>query len=230
MTYTSIASTLILTLLLAPVPVVASAQSLTGRVISVGDGDTLRVASGGKTLTVRLSCVDAPETAQAPFGKAAADRLRQLLPPGQQVNLRVADMDRYGRSVAKVYKNNLSINLALVQEGQAVVYREYLSACPELKERLLKAEANAKSRRLGFWSQANPILPADFRRGKRLTSTSKPSSTGARDRSSSPPARNYNCSDFSTQAESQRVLDSTPGEDPHNLDRDGDRIACESLR
>jgi len=211
------------------IPFSAQAQSLTGHVVSVGDGDTLRVSAGGKTLTVRLSCVDAPETAQAPFGKAAADRLKQLLPPGQQITLRVADIDRYGRSVAKVYKNNLSINLALVQEGQAVVYREYLSACPELKERLLKAEANAKSRRLGFWSQANPILPADFRHGKRLTSTPKPSSTGARARSSSPPARNYNCSDFSTQAESQRVLDSTPEEDPHNLDRDGDLIACESL-
>ena len=185
MTYTSIASTLILILLSASVPVVAIpkrqasygsgiAQTLTGRVVSVGDGDTLRVATGGKTVTVRLACVDAPETAQAPFGKAATDRLRQLLPPGQQVTLRVADTDRYGRSVAKVYKGELSINLTLVQEGQAVVYREYLNACPELRERLLKAEANAKSRRLGFWNQASPILPADFRRGQRAVSTPNP--------------------------------------------------------
>lgn len=169
------------------------------------------------------------ETAQASFGKAAADRLRQLLPPGQQVSLRVADTDRYGRSVAKVYKGDLSINLALVQEGQAAVYREYLSACPELRERLLKAEANAKSRRIGFWNQASPILPADFRRGKRVTSTPKPDPTGVRDRSRRSPARDYNCSDFGTQAEAQRILDSMPGEDPHKLDRDGDRIACESL-
>lgn len=213
----------------ASLPSVAIAQTLTSRVVSVGDGDILRVATGGKTLTVRLACVDADEIAQAPFGKAAAERLRQLLPPGQQVTLRVADIDRYGRSVAKVYKGNLSINLALVQEGQAIVYREYLSACPELKEKLLKAEANAKSRKIGFWNQANPILPADFRRGKRAASTSKPAVTGVRDRSSSPPTRNYNCSDFSTQAEAQRVLNSTPGEDPHMLDGDGDRVACESL-
>ncbi len=105
---------------------------------SVGDGDTLRVATGGKTITVRLACVDAAETAQVPFGKAATERLRQLLPPGQQVNLRVADTDRYGRSVAKAYKGDLSINLALVQEGQAVVYRQYLSACPELKGAICK--------------------------------------------------------------------------------------------
>lgn len=165
MTNISTYTTSILSLLLASVPVAALAQTLTGRVVSVGDGDTLRVVAGGKNVTVRLACIDSPENSQIPFGKAATDRLRQLLPPGQQVDLRVADTDRYGRSVAKVYKGNLSINLALVQEGQAVVYREYLSACPELRERLLKAEANAKSRRIGFWNQANPILPADFRRG-----------------------------------------------------------------
>lgn len=124
MTSRSIASISILTLLLTSTPVVAIpkgqaseagiAQTLTGHVLSVGDGDTLRVATDGKTITVRLACVDSPETSQAPFGKAATERLRQLLPPGQQVTLRVADTDRYGRSVAKVYKGDLSINLALV--------------------------------------------------------------------------------------------------------------------
>ncbi|MBW4640614.1 MAG: thermonuclease family protein [Gloeocapsa sp. UFS-A4-WI-NPMV-4B04] len=226
---TSICATLIFTLLSALTPVVAIAQTLTGRVVSVGDGDTLRVATGGRTVTVRLACIDAAETTQAPFGKAATDRLRQLLPLGQQVTLRVADTDRYGRSVAKVYKGDLSINLVLVQEGQAVVYRDYLSACPELRERLLKAEASAKSRRIGFWSQATPVLPADFRRGKRAVNTPKPAGTRARSQTNSSPARDYNCSDFRTQAEAQRVLDSTPGEDPHKLDRDSDRIACESL-
>ena len=37
-----------------------------------------------------------------------------------------------------------------------------------------------------------------------------------------------NCSDFSTQAEAQQVLDGFPG-DPYRLDRDKDGIACESL-
>lgn len=226
---TSIDRALILTLLLTSTPVVATAQTLTGRVVSVGDGDTLRVAAGGKNVTVRLACVDSPENSQIPFGKAATDRLRQLLPPGQQVTLRVADTDRYGRSVTKVYKGDLSINLTLVQEGQAVVYREYLNACPELRERLLNAEASAKSRKLGFWSQPNPVLPADFRRGKRATSIPKPARTGVRAPNNNPPARDYNCSDFKTQAEAQRILEATLGEDPHKLDRDGDRIACESL-
>lgn len=79
MTYTSIASISILTLLLTSTPVVAIAQTLTGRVVSVGDGDTLRVAMGGKTITVRLACIDSAETAQAPFGMAAKERLTHIL-------------------------------------------------------------------------------------------------------------------------------------------------------
>lgn len=41
----------------------------------------------------------------------------------------------------------------------------------------------------------------------------------------------YDCSDFSTQAEAQRFFEAEggPREDYHNLDRDGDGVACESL-
>lgn len=37
-----------------------------------------------------------------------------------------------------------------------------------------------------------------------------------------------NCSDFLTQAEAQAVLDAFAG-DPHNLDKNKDGVACESL-
>ena len=43
------------------------------KVLSIGDGDTIRVSSPsgtGKT-TVRLACIDAPETSQAPYGNDA---------------------------------------------------------------------------------------------------------------------------------------------------------------
>ena len=39
------------------------AQNELPQVLSVGDGDTLRVKQGGKTITVRLGCIDAPESA-----------------------------------------------------------------------------------------------------------------------------------------------------------------------
>ncbi len=92
--------------------------------------------------------------------------------------------------------------------------------------RLLKAEASAKARKLGCWNQANPVLPEDFRRGKRSSSAStKPARSGPAKPGT---ARDYNCSDFRTQAEAQRVLNSRPG-DPDKLDSDADGVACESL-
>jgi micrococcal nuclease len=214
-----------------------AAQAITGTIVSVGDGDTIRVRTADKILTVRLSCLDAPEMSQRPYGQASANRLKQILPVGQAVTLQVVDTDRYGRTVAKVFTGSTSVNLALVQEGQAVVYRQYLSGCPELRDHLLKAEVSAKSRRLGFWAQANPVMPWDFRRShssqSNATSQSqKPKSNGLPLRSpvSRPaPSRDYNCSDFKTQAEAQQMFNAYPG-DPFQLDLDRDRIACESLR
>ena len=57
-------------------------------VLSVGDGDTLRVVDGGKRLTIRLACIDAPETAQRPYGAASPQRLQELAPVGSVVTLR----------------------------------------------------------------------------------------------------------------------------------------------
>ena len=45
-------------------------------VLSIGDGDTLRVDDRGKRLTIRLACIDAPEMAQGSYG----EQLRALLP------------------------------------------------------------------------------------------------------------------------------------------------------
>lgn len=36
------------------------------RVVSIGDGETIRVQHGTKRLTIRLACIDAPEMAQWP--------------------------------------------------------------------------------------------------------------------------------------------------------------------
>jgi endonuclease YncB( thermonuclease family) len=44
-------------------------------VVSVGDGDTIRVRMNGQLTTVRLACIDAPETAQRPDGLQARRHL-----------------------------------------------------------------------------------------------------------------------------------------------------------
>jgi micrococcal nuclease len=221
----------------ATAQVTESAQ-LVSQVISVGDGDTIRVAERDRILTVRLACIDAPETSQV-WGKAATERLRQLLPPGRSVQIRQIERDRYGRTVAEVFIGNSdSVNLQMVAEGSAVVYRKYLNGCAANKDRYLQAEAIVRQQRLGLWSQRDPQMPWDFRQANKPSNlaqqpTHRPTQTTPQtqpnqQRRDLPVTRDLNCKDFKTQREAQAVLDADPS-DPHRLDRDKDGIACESL-
>ncbi|MFL9457928.1 thermonuclease family protein [Tolypothrix bouteillei VB521301_2] len=83
---------LLLTVAIALSPWAAVAQNLSN-IVSVGDGDTVRISANGKTETIRMACIDAPERAQAPWGAAATQRLRQLLPKGQAVRVREIERD-----------------------------------------------------------------------------------------------------------------------------------------
>lgn len=89
-------------------------RSPSATIISVGDGDTIRVrGADGEATTVRLSCIDAPESSQE-GGQEATQRLKKFLPVGSGITLRPIERDRYGRLVAEVYRNGRSINLAMV--------------------------------------------------------------------------------------------------------------------
>jgi len=134
-------------------------------VVSVGDGDTIRVRMNGKPITVRLACIDAPETAQRPYGQQARNYLQQRLPLGSTVTLAQKTTDRYGRLVAEVF-TGININLAMVEDGQAFVYRQYLGDCNGRE--YLDAEYRASRRRYGVWQVEGGITwPWDFRRQRR---------------------------------------------------------------
>ena len=191
------------------------AQGVKATVLSIGDGDTIRVRQAGKALTVRLACIDAPETAQSPYGQQARTYLQQRLPIGREVSLNIKTTDRYGRSVAEVISET-NINLALVEDGQAFAYRQYLSGC-NAKE-YLDAEYRASRRRYGVWQVEGGITrPWDFRRGRR--SVVIPDGT-------TPGGRRYRCSEISSYAKAQELL-----RQGHSyLDGNGDGEACASLR
>ncbi len=221
---------------------VAESKTLpTATVVSVGDGDTLRIQSQGGPLTIRIACIDAPEANQA-FGPETSLRLRQLLSTGRPVEVRAIERDRYDRTVAEIYSGGQSVGLQLVREGYAVVYTQYLSGCAATANDYRQAEAEARNARRNFWSQPNPTLPWDFRRGGSSSGgpaasppaampTPNPPSAPAVDPKSFPAcvSTNCDCSDFATWEQAQAVLNAFPG-DPHRLDGDSDGIACESLR
>ena len=196
-------------------PAVAGAQGQSATVVSIGDGDTIRVRQAGKAITVRLACIDAPELAQSPWGPQARSYLQQRLPIGSEVTLEVKSTDRYGRSVAEVI-SEININLAMVEDGQAFADRQYLGGC-DAKE-VLDAEYRASRRRYGVWQVPGGITrPWDFRRGRR--SAAIPDGT-------TPGGRRYRCNEIGSYARAQELL-----RQGHTyLDSNGDGEACEALR
>ena len=103
------------------VSLLLTSPSNAAEVVSIGDGDTLAVRESSEKIKVRLACIDAPETLQSPYGKAARQALKDLLPVGSDVTLRSKATDRYGRTVAEVSRNGSNINQSLVASGNAFV-------------------------------------------------------------------------------------------------------------
>jgi endonuclease YncB( thermonuclease family) len=194
------------------------------RVLSVGDGDTIRVStpSGTNKTTVRLACIDAPETSQV-LGIDARQALQAELPIGTEVSLRPKATDRYGRTVAEVLRGNTNINQALVAAGAAFVYWQYIEGCDRETYSRLENEARLKS--LGIWHVPGGIQrPWDYRRGRKSGSGSNNPSSGAKR-----PSQNgvrYRCKQIGSWAKAQELL-----KQGHTyLDGNGDGEACEGLR
>ncbi len=141
------------------------------KVLSVGDGDTLRVTgtTGANKTTVRLACIDAPETSQAPYGNDARRALQGELAIGTEVSLRTKATDRYGRTVAEVLKGTTNINQALVQSGAAFVNWQYIEGCD--LETYLRFENEARLKSLGVWAVPGGIQrPWDYRKNRKAGS------------------------------------------------------------
>lgn len=133
----------------------------TAQVISVADGDTLRVVdAAGKRTTIRLACIDAPEKRQGQPGADARAALAALA--RSPLTVRPLRIDRYGRTVAELSTDAGSVNLALVGSGRAFVYRQYLRGCSRAE--YLAAEQRAAEQGLGVWSVPGLVRPWVFRR------------------------------------------------------------------
>lgn len=133
---------------------------LRGRVVGISDGDTLTLLTQNRQqVKIRLHGIDAPELSQA-WGQRAKQALSSLT-FRQIVHVQETDQDRYGRIVGIVYRNQHSINEALIASGHAWVYREY-----NKNKRWNTLETEARKKRRGLW-KLHPnqrIPPWDYRR------------------------------------------------------------------
>ena len=133
-----------------------------GRVVAVSDGDTVTILTSEKQqVKVRLAEIDAPEKAQA-FGHKSKQSLSEICFDKSAV-IDVQDIDRYGRTVARVVCSGVDANAEQVKRGFAWVYDRYV------KDRSLYAMQDlARQNNRGLWGDVAPVPPWDFRRFAKL--------------------------------------------------------------
>jgi micrococcal nuclease len=131
-------------------------------ILSVTDGNTLKVKIDNRTVNIKLACIYAPTMNQRPWGEKSKRTLEQLAPRGQAIKIKNMRNRQGVEKVGEVFNNRININLEMVKKGQAVVYLEDMSDCNQTA--YVNAENTAKRQKLGFWNQSNPIMPWDYRR------------------------------------------------------------------
>jgi len=137
-------------------------EEVSGRVVSVHDGDTLTLLiRGTRELKIRLEGIDAPETNQA-YGARAKQALSEFVFE-KDIVARITSIDRYGRSIGRVFLGNVDVNLNMVHDGFAWCYEAYAKN----DESLRLAEQHARSAEAGLWTSSDPQAPWDFRKSRR---------------------------------------------------------------
>lgn len=211
------------------VPQRASALVYAGKVIRVIDGDTISMRTDqGAVVRIRLSEIDAPESGQA-YGRAAKRTLQQLV-EDRRVIARVNDVDRYGRSVARIDRSGVDVNVEMVRRGAAWAYTRY-----QTDGRFPMWERQARQSRRGLWSAgpSDAIPPWQWRAAKRgvvaVSTTAQALRLTARAGSS--PIPSYGCGkrlcrQMTSCAEAVFALRTCGAS---SLDRDGDGKPCEKL-
>ena len=106
-------------LLIGLLPFPLKAKTLTGLVVGVSDGDTITILDSQKQQTkIRLGEIDTPESAQ-PYGSRAKQELSNLVFK-KTVNVEVQTIDKYGRTVGRVYADGNDVNAEMVRKGAAL--------------------------------------------------------------------------------------------------------------
>lgn len=144
-----------------------------GLVASVSDGDTLTLRDGRR---IRLLQIDTPELGTGEcYARAARTALLNLAPPGARVVLEpdaaLDKVDRYGRLLRYVRRNESNVNLELVRRGAATPYF-YGGDRGRYASRLMAAARAARAARRGLWgacpgTRLDPYAPAATGKSRR---------------------------------------------------------------
>lgn len=137
------------------------AESFTGQVVAISDGDTLAVLFQGAPVRVRIADIDAPERGQ-PFSRKSREALASLC-RNTVATVQPVAVDRYGRTVGRVTCAGVDAGVSQVQQGFAWTYTKYASEDSNLH----RFERDARLAGIGLWSDPVPTAPWDWRSARR---------------------------------------------------------------
>ncbi len=128
------------------------------KVVSIVDGDTIKVNINGTTETLRIIGLDTPETLDPRrpvqcFGKEASNKAKELL-SGKTVVLEAdstqGELDKYGRLLRYVFVDGTDYGKYMIANGYA---HEYTYKIPyKYQTEYKNAQKSAETNKLGFWS------------------------------------------------------------------------------
>jgi endonuclease YncB( thermonuclease family) len=145
----------------------SGADTLTGRVVRVTEGDTIVVLDDSNSQhKIRLAGIDAPERGQA-FGTMARDYLSDAV-SGQVVVVEYDKSDHYGQILGKVLLSGDDVNLEQIRAGLAWHEKKYQGE-QTVASRVAYSDAEMEARRnkRGLWRESSPMPPWDYRKAQR---------------------------------------------------------------
>ena len=93
------------------------------------DGDTCTAMNGEK---IRLACIDTPElkgkNSDPEKAIEARDFLNKLV-ANKEISIKRITKDRYGRTVAELFKGGVNIQELIVNKGYGKIYKKYAYQC-----------------------------------------------------------------------------------------------------
>ncbi|MGB3759243.1 MAG: thermonuclease family protein [Rivularia sp. (in: cyanobacteria)] len=141
------------------------------KVVRVVSGQTLQVMGFREQPTliseVRLTGISAPSTRHRPWGEASKERLTELIQDKSspvRLEFDLEAKDKFGRTLAYVWKDDTLINEQLIKEGHAI----FVARSPNHKydSRLERAQHWSRLMGEGIWNPEDPmrLSPSEFRR------------------------------------------------------------------
>ena len=174
-----------------------SKQLLPATIVKNIDGDTVAINVNGKDETVRMLCVDTPETHHPrlgvqPFGPEASDFTKKTLYPSRKVQIELGiggGRDKYGRLLAYIYVDGKMFNEMLLEEGLARVAYVY---APNTKyvDQFYALQKEAQQKGIGIWSIEDYAKEDGFH-PKSVNGSSQQSSTDSNTSSTSQSGGNF---------------------------------------